>query len=130
MNKKLIFFERTDIDKAIDKKFKKYTLEVDDAIEAHGFKAASYIDFAEDNIGRLQDVTKNHFRKHGNSLLFTNLLTTSLEETAQSIVNHTFENTVMRDEYYNEEKLKEKTYNLHEDLKFLNERLLKEFEIL
>lgn len=38
MNKKLIFFERTDIDEAINKKFKKYTLEVDDAIEAYGLK--------------------------------------------------------------------------------------------
>ena len=130
MNKELIFFERTDKNKAIDKKFKKYILEVDDAIEAHGFKAASYIDFAEEYIGKLQDVTKNHFKKHGNSLLFNNLLMSSLEETAQNIVDHTFENTVMRNVHYNEEKLKEKTDNLYQDLKFLNERLLKQFEIL
>ena len=78
MNKKLIFFERTDIDKAIDKKFKKYTLEVDDAIEAHGFKATSYIDYAEDSILKLQDATKKHFKEHGHGLLFTNLLENSL----------------------------------------------------
>ena len=32
------------MDKKIEKIFRKYILEVDDAIEAHGFKSASYID--------------------------------------------------------------------------------------
>lgn len=130
MNKKLIFFERTDIDKAIDKKFRKYTLEVDDAIEAHGFKATSYIDYAEDSILKLQDSTKRDFKEHGHGLLFTNLLETSLNNTVEDIVNYTFEDAVNRNTNHTTEKLKEKTISLHDDLKFLNERLLNSFKIL
>lgn len=124
MNKRLIFFEQADIDKAIDKKFKKYTLEVDDAIEAHGFKATSYIDYAEDTISKLQDSTKKHFKEHGSSLLFHNLLESSLEETAKDIVNYTLEDATNRNINYNTDKLKEKAINLHEDLRFLNVRLM------
>ena len=130
MNKKLIFFERTDIDKAIDKKFRKYTLEVDDAIEAHGFKATSYIDYAEDSILKLQDSTKRDFKEHGHGLLFTNLLETSLNNTVEDIVNYTFEDAVNRNTNHTTEKLKEKTISLYDDLKFLNERLLNSFKIL
>lgn len=116
------------MDKAIDKKFKKYTLEVDDAIEAHGFKATSYIDYAEDSISRVQASTKKHFLEHG--LLFTNLLEVSLNDTVKDIVNYTFEDASNRNMNYTPEKLKEKATNLHEDLKFLNERLLNSFKTL
>lgn len=79
---------------------------------------------------KLQASTKKHFREHGHSLLFTNLLEVSLNDTVDDIVNYTFEDASNRNINYTPEKLKEKTFNLHQDLKFLNERLLNSFKIL
>ena len=130
MNKDLICFEKTDLENTIEKKFKKYTLEVDDAIEAHGFNFATYIDYAEDSIFELQDSIKKHFKNYGSSLLFTNLLETSLNETVNNIANYTLEDALTRRTNYTSEKLKEKVFNLHEDLKFINTRLLNSFKSL
>lgn len=130
MNKHLVLFENCDLDKTIEKKFKKYILEVDDAIEAHGFKGTSYIDYAEDSIFKLQNSTKKNFKEHGSSILFTNLLESSLNNVIDNIVNYTIEDTLIRNKNYPSEKLDKKAYNLHEDLKFLNERLLNSFKTL
>lgn len=116
------------MDKTIEKNFKKYILEVDDAIESHGFSLSSYIDYAENNINELEASTKKHFKEHGSSTLFTNLLETSLNDTISNIVNYTFENALTRNtNNYTQEQLKEKTINLHEDLKFINKRFLNSF---
>ena len=116
------------MDKTIEKNFKKYLLEVDDAIESHGFKASSYIDFAETNILELQLSTQKSFKENGENSLFKNLLKTSLNDTIQAIVKHTYENAQSR-ENYTSEQLESKTQNLHDDLKFLNTRLLNSFDI-
>ena len=115
------------MEKIIEKNFKKYILEVDDAIESHGFTLTSYIDYAETNIYEVENSTKKYFKEHGSSLLFKNLLETSLNDTVSNIVQYTFENALTRNTNYTSEQLKEKTVNLHEDLKFLNTRLLNSF---
>ena len=116
------------MDKTIEKNFKKYLLEVDDAIESHGFKASSYIDFAENNILELQLSTQKAFKENHDNLLFKNLLETSLNDTIYTIVKHTYEDAQTR-ENYTTEQLEKKTNHLHEDLKFLNTRLLNSFNI-
>lgn len=128
MNNDLSNLEIADMDKTIEKVFKKYILEVDDTIEAHGFKATSNIDYAEDSILELQKVVKTNYKEHGPSLLFKNLLEMSLSNTATDIVNYTVEDALTRNNRYTQEKIEEKAINLHEDLKFLNERLLNSFE--
>lgn len=117
------------MDKTIEKNFKKYILEVDDALDSYGFNSSSYIDFAENNILELQDSTKKHFKEHGHNLLFTNLLETSLNDTINTIVSHTLENAKNKTTTYTIEQLQEKTTNLHEDLKFINTRLLDSFNV-
>lgn len=128
MNKDLIFFEKCDLNNSIEKKFKKYILEVDDAIEAHGFKKTSYIDYAEDKILNLQNSAQKYIKEHGSSILFTNLLEKSLSKVAEDIVNYTIEDVPIRNIYYSPEKLNKKAFYLHQDLKFLNERLLNSFK--
>ena len=125
MNNNLIVSEK---ELSIEKNFKKYILEVDDAIEAHGFKTTSYIDYAEDSILKIQDSTKAHFKKYGSSLLFTNLLETSLNSVATDITNITLENELNKTNDFQIQKLNEKINNLHEDLQFLNSRLLNSFK--
>lgn len=128
MDKKLFFLEQTDTDKNIEKKFKKYILEIDDAIEAHGFKATSYIDYAEGHILELQDSIKEHYKEHGSSPLFKNLLESTLKDTTTNIVKYAFEEESKRNNEYNQEILKEKASKLHEDFMFLNQRLLNSFK--
>lgn len=117
------------MDKTIEKNFKKYILEVDDALDSYGFNSSSYIDFAENNILELQDSTKKHFKEHGHNLLFTNLLEASLNDTINNIVSYTLENAKTKNTTYTLEQLHEKTTNLHEDLKFINTRLLDSFNV-
>lgn len=130
MNKNLTLFEDCDLEQAIEKKFKKYILEVDDAIEAYGFKRTSYIDYAEDSIFKVQNSTKKNFKEHGSSILFTNLLESSLNNVVDNIINYTIEDTLIRNKNYPSDKLDKKASNLHEDLKFLNERLLNSFKTI
>lgn len=128
MSKDLMFLEKCNLDETIEKKFKKYILEVSDAIEAYGFKMTSYTDYAKESILELQDSVKNNFKEYGSNLLFTNLLENSLDDVVQDIVNYTIEDTSIRNTIYSPEKLNEKTFNLYQDLKFLNERLLNSFK--
>ena len=76
------------MDKKIEKIFKKYTLEVDDAIEAHGFKSSSYIDYAENTIAELQDSIKKQVNEYGSEITLSNLQN-HLNTTAQDIVDYT-----------------------------------------
>lgn len=117
------------MDKKIEKIFKKYTLEVDDAIEAHGFKSASYIDYAEDTIAELQDSIKRQINEHGSEITFSNLQN-HLSTTVQSIVNHTRQTAYEKNNNntYLYEKITDKVNNLHNDLDFLNTRLINSFE--
>lgn len=110
-----------DFDKSIEKAIRKYTLEVDDAIEAHGFKATSCIDYAEDVISELGTSIKKHYLENNSSLLFNNL-ENSLNETVNNIVNYTKEDTLLRNTHFSNEKIEEKSEALHSALMILNSR--------
>lgn len=110
-----------DFDKSIEKAIRKYTLEVDDAIEAHGFKATSCIDYAEDAISELGASLKKHYLENNSSLLFNNL-EISLNETVNDIVNYTKEDMLLRNTHISDEKILEKTDALHSALISLNSR--------
>lgn len=118
------------ISQPLDKAIKKYILEVDDAIEAHGFKAASCIDYAEDTILEMENsIKKQYLEGNSSSLLFTNL-ENSLNETVNNIVNYTKEDTISRNTNFPNEKLDEKLNNLHSSLVTLNSRFYNSLGIL
>lgn len=107
--------------KTIEKAIRKYTLEVDDAIEAHGFKATSCIDYAEDVISELGTSIKKHYLENNSNLLFNNL-ENSLNETVNNIVNYTKEDTLLRNPNFSNEKIVGKADALHSALMSLNLR--------
>lgn len=117
------------MDKKIEKIFRKYILEVDDAIEAHGFKSASYIDYAEDSIAELEDTIKKQLNEHGPEITFSNLQN-HLNTTAQNIVDYTKQTAYNKsnNNTYLYEKITDKASNLLSDLDFLNTRLINSFE--
>lgn len=117
------------MDKKIEKIFRKYILEVDDAIEAHGFKSASYIDYAENSIVELQDSIKKQINEHGSLITFCNLQN-HLNRTAQNIVDFTKQTAYEKNNNntYLYEKITDKANNLRNDLDFLNTRLINSFE--
>lgn len=117
-----------DFNKSIEKAIKKYTLEVDDAIEAHGFKAKSCIDYAENVISELEASIKNHFEFASSDLLFKNL-ENSLNDTTQNIVNHTKEDAMHR-KHHSFDKIDKNTNELHSSLALLNARLLNSLETI
>lgn len=116
-----------DLNKSIEKNFRKYTLEVDDAIEAHGFKASSYIDYAENRIEELESSVKKQVNEHGIEMLFVNL-ENSLKTTINNIVDHTREIAYERNGDYLYEKIDNKADELHSLLGLLNTRLINSFE--
>lgn len=118
---------KIDLDKSIEKAIKKYILEVDDAIEAHGFKATSYIDYAEDSISELGLAIKQQFKENHKSLLFTNL-ENSLNNTTENIVNYTIADASSRNVGFPNEKLAEKASELNNTLVKLNTRFLNSLE--
>ncbi len=119
-----------DFNKSIEKAIRKYTLEVDDAIEAHGFKATSCIDYAEDTISELESVLKKHYlENNSSSLLFKNLENT-LNETINNIVNYTKEDALGRNTFFSEEKIENKIEELHSSLLSLNSRFYNYLGIL
>lgn len=116
------------MDKKIEKIFKKYTLEVDDAIEAHGFKSSSYIDYAENTIAELQDSIKKQVNEYGSEITLSNLQN-HLNTTAQDIVDYTKQTAYEKNNNtYLYEKITDKIDNLRNDLDFLNTRLINSFE--
>ncbi len=116
-----------DLNKSIEKNFKKYTLEVDDAIEAHGFKAASYIDYAENTIDELQDLVKKQVNEHGIDMLLTNL-ENSLKNTINNIVDYTRQTAYERSGDHLYEKIDIKANELHSVLNILNTRFINSFD--
>lgn len=117
-----------DSNKSIEKAIKKYTLEVDDAIEAHGFKIASCIDYAENAISDLEISIKKSFESNSSSLLFKNL-EDSLKTTTQNIINHTKEDALLR-KHHSFDKIDKKTNELQSTLSTLNARFLTSLETL
>lgn len=115
--------------KTIEKAIRKYTLEVDDAIEAHGFNATSCIDYAEDLISELGNSIKKHYLENNSSLLFTNL-EKKLDETVNNIVNYTKEDALLRNPNFSNEKIIGKTDALHSSLMSLNSRFYNSLGIL
>lgn len=111
-----------DFNKSIEKAIRKYTLEVDDAIEAHGFKATSCIDYAEDTISELETLLKKSYLENNSSNLLFKNLENSLNETVNNIVNYTKEDTFLRNNCFTNEKLEEKLDELHSSLLSLNSR--------
>lgn len=111
-----------DFNKSIEKAIRKYTLEVDDAIEAHGFKATSCIDYAEDTISELETLLKKSYLENNSSNLLFKNLENSLNETVNNIVNYTKEDTFLRNNRFTNEKLEEKLDELHSSLLSLNSR--------
>lgn len=111
---------------SIEKAIRKYRLEVDDAIEAHGFKATSCIDYAEDVISELGEHIKTNFDTDAPDLLFKNL-EVSLNDTIQNIVDYTKEDAIYRN-YLHTEKIDKKVNELHSVLTTLNTRFLTSLE--
>ena len=122
-NKKIINLDNN----LIEKNFRKYTLEVDDAIEAHGFKASSYIDYAENRIEELESAVKKHVNENGIDMLFTNL-ENALKNTTTNITDHTRQTAYERNDDHLYEKIYNKVDELHNLLGFLNTRLINSFE--
>lgn len=116
-----------DLNKSIEKNFRKYTLEVDDAIEAHGFKASSYIDYAESRIEELENAVKKQVHENGVDMLFTNL-ESALKNTVTNITDHTRQTAYERNDNHLYEKIDNKVDELHNLLGFLNTRLINSFE--
>jgi hypothetical protein len=116
-----------DLNEVIGKVFKKYILEVDDAIEAYGFKATSYIDYAEDTISELEGKMKKEINLQGIKKQFL-----SLEDNLQVAVNNIVENTKKtayeRKEIYNCEQIEKKACELHSSLNSLNTRFINRME--
>lgn len=125
-NNKIINLD-TDLNKSIEKNFRKYTLEVDDAIEAHGFKASSYIDYAENRIEELENAVKIQVNENGIDMLFTNL-ESALKNTVTNITDHTRQTAYERNDNHLYEKIDNKVDELHSLLGLLNTRLINSFE--
>lgn len=125
-NNKIINLD-TDLNKSIEKNFRKYTLEVDDAIEAHGFKASSYIDYAENRIEELENAVKIQVNENGMDMLFTNL-ESALKNTVTNITDHTRQTAYERNDNHLYEKIDNKVDELHSLLGLLNTRLINSFE--
>lgn len=122
--------QEIDLNKSIERAIKKYTLEVDDAIEAHGFKAASYIDYAENTISELEFSIKKQLKTHSSNILFVNL-ENSLNDTVKNIVNYTIEDANFRNNNCSTEridKIEKKATDLHSALNQLNTRFLTSLE--
>lgn len=117
-----------DFNKSIEKAIKKYTLEVNDAIEAYGFKAKSCTDYAENVISDLEVSIKQNFETNNSGLLFKNL-ENSLNTTTQNIINHTKEDAINR-QHHSFDKIDKKTNELHSSLALLNARLLNSLETI
>lgn len=128
MEKNLNNMQLLNFNKSVEKAIRKYTLEVDDAIEAHGFKATSCIDYAEDVIFELENSIKKHFQETNSNLLFKDL-ENSLNDTIQNIVNYTKEDAIYRNNYCSE-KLDKKADELYSVLTILNSRFLTSLNIL
>lgn len=116
-----------DLNKSIEKNFRKYTLEVDDAIEAHGFRASSYIDYAENTIEELEHSVKKQVNEHGVNVMFENL-ENSLKCVAQKIVDHTKQVAYERSSDYLYEKIDTRTDELTSILDHLNTRFINSME--
>ncbi len=116
-----------DFNKSIEKNFRKYTLEVDDAIEAHGFKASSYIDYAENKIEELESSVKKQVNEYGINTMFANL-ENSLKNTINNIADHTRQTAYERNDNHLYEKIDNKVDELHSLLNHLNTRLINSFE--
>lgn len=125
-NNKIINLD-TDLNKSIEKNFRKYTLEVDDAIEAHGFRASSYIDYAENTIEELEYSVKKEIDEHGVNTMFENL-ENSLKRVAQKIVDHTKQVAYERNGDHLYEKIDTKTDELTSVLDLLNTRFINSME--
>ena len=125
-NNKIINLD-TDLNKSIEKNFRKYTLEVDDAIEAHGFKASSYIDYAENRIEELENAVKIQVNENGMDMLFTNL-ESALKNTVTNITDYTRQTAYERNDNHLYEKIDNKVDELHSLLGLLNTRLINSFE--
>lgn len=125
-NNKIINLD-DDLNKSIEKNFRKYTLEVDDAIEAHGFKASSYIDYAENRIEELERAVKKQVNENGIDMLFTNL-EGALKSTVINITDHTRQTAYERNDDHLYEKIDNKVDELYNLLGFLNTRLINSFE--
>lgn len=123
MNKTNIQNLNVDLEKSIEKVFKKYILEVDDAIEAHGFKASTYIDYAEDTIFELKDCVKKQLSENGREYVIENL-EENLENTITDIVKYTKQTSIERKEHYSEDKLIQKSEQLQVLLNNLNQRCI------
>ncbi len=116
-----------DLNKSIEKNFRKYTLEVDDAIEAHGFKASSYIDYAENTIEELEHTVKKQVNEHGMNIMFGNL-ENSLKNVAQKIVDHTKQVAYERSADHLYEKIDLRADELTSVLDLLNTRFINSME--
>lgn len=116
-----------DLNKSIEKNFRKYTLEVDDAIEAHGFKASSYIDYAENEIEELESAVKKQVNENGIDMLLANL-EYALKNTITNITDYTRQTAYERNDNHLYEKIDNKVDELHNILGFLNTRLINSFE--
>jgi hypothetical protein len=126
MEKKSTKALNVDLNESIEKVFKKYTLEVDDAIEAYGFRATSYIDYAEDTILELENQMKDQVNQHGAQSLFVNL-ENNLQSTVDDIVDYTVKTAYERNESYNYER---KAGELHSVLNDLNTRFISRIECI
>jgi poly-D-alanine transfer protein DltD len=113
----------------IEKIFRKYILEVDDAIEAHGFKATSYIDYAEDTISELENKMKEEINLQGIKKQFLSL-EDNLKTTVNDIVENTKKTAYERKEIYNCEQIEKKADELYTSLNSLNTRFINRMEAL
>lgn len=116
-----------DLSKSIEKNFKKYTLEVDDAIEAHGFRASSYIDYAENTIEELEHSVKAQVNEYGFNTVFGNL-ENSLKNTVKQIIDYTRKTAYERSSEHLYEKIDTRADELNCVLDLLNTRFINSFE--
>jgi uncharacterized UPF0160 family protein len=116
-------------DKSLEKVFKKYILEVDDAIEAHGFKASSYVDYAEDIISELKNSMQQQATTYGYNMIFIDL-EDNLNNTISNIVNYTKQTAYERKEIHSTEKIEKQSNELYTLLSKLNTRFINSLETI
>jgi hypothetical protein len=116
-------------DRTLEKVFKKYILEVDDAIEAHGFKAASYVDYAEDIIFELKNNMQEQATTYGYNMIFVDL-EDNLNNTISNIVNYTKQTAFERKEIHSADKIEKQSNELYTLLNKLNIRFINSLKTL
>jgi hypothetical protein len=116
-----------DSNELIRKIFRKYILEVDDAIEAHGFRATSYIDYAEDTIYELENKMQEQINTHGIKKQFVTL-EDNLQNAVDDIVENTKKTAYERNKNYDLEKIDKRAGELHTSLNSLNTRFINRME--